>query len=187
MTHIHMLWLPMLLSSVAVFILSAIIHMVLPWHKGDYQKLPEEEKVRDALRPLAIPPGEYIVPRAASGKEVRSPEFSQKMKDGPVLILTVRPNGPVSSMAPMLISWFIYIIVIGIFVAYIAGRALPPGAPYLSVFRFAGATGFICYVVAQWEMPIWWWRSVSLTIKATVDGLIYALVTAGIFGWLWPR
>ncbi len=187
MTHIHMLWLPIILSSVAVFILSAIIHTALPWHKGDYKKIPNEDKVRDAIRPLAIPPGEYMVPRAASGKEVRSPEFVQKMKDGPVIMLTVRPNGPLSSMAPMLISWFAYNIIIGVFVAYLTGRALPPGASYLHVFRFAGATAFFCYVVAQWEMPIWWWRSMSLTIKATVDGLIYALIIAGFFGWLWPR
>jgi hypothetical protein len=187
MTHIHVLWLPILLSSVAVFILSALIHTVFPWHKGDYKKVPNEDQVRDAIRPLAIPPGEYLVPRAGSGKEVRSPEFVQKMKEGPVIILTARPNGPAPSMAPRLISWFIYNIVIGVFVAYIAGRALPPGAPYLYVFRFAGATAFFCYAVAQWEMPIWWWRSISLTIKATVDGLIYALVIAGFFGWLWPR
>ncbi len=187
MTHIHLLWLPILLSSVGVFIISAIIHMVLPWHKGDYKKVPNEDKVRDAIRPLSIPPGEYMVPRAASGKEVRSPEFVQKMKDGPVILMTVRPNGPLLSMLPMLVSWFIYTIVIGVFVAYIAGRALPPTAPYLHVFRFAGATAFSCYVVAQWEMPIWWWRSISMTIKATVDGLIYALITAGFFGWLWPR
>ena len=187
MIHFYALWLPILLSSFAVFFLSFLIHTVLPWHKGDYQKVPNEDKVREAIRPLMIPPGEYMVPRASGGKEVRSPEFQQKMKDGPILILTVRPNGPFVSMTPMLIKWFLYLIVIGIFVAYITAHALPMGAPYLHVFRFAGATAFFCYAVAQWEMPIWWWRSMSLTIKATVDGLIYALVTAGFFGWLWPR
>lgn len=186
MTPIHTLWLPILLSSVGVFILSSVIHTLLPWHKSDYPRVPNEDKVRGTLGSLALPPGEYLVPRPVSNEEMRSPEFAQKMKDGPVVILTVRPNGMIS-MAPRLIQWFLYTIVIGIFVAYVAGRALPPGAMYLQVFRFAGATGFISYTVAQWEMPIWWWRSWSMTIKATFDGLIYALVTAGFFGWLWPR
>jgi len=26
-----------------------------------------------------------------------------------------------------------------------------------------------------------------MTIKEVVDGLIYGLLTAGTFGWLWPR
>lgn len=186
MTPIHTLWLPILLSSVGVFILSSIVHMFLPWHKNDYPKVPDEDKVRNVLKPLNIPPGEYMVPRTYSMKELKTPEFQQKMNDGPVLVMTVRKNGMVP-MAPSLIKWFIYVVVVGILVSYVAGRALPLGATYLHVFRFAGVTAFIAYVVAHWEMPIWWFRSLSLTIKSTVDGLIYALVTAGFFGWLWPR
>jgi hypothetical protein len=64
---------------------------------------------------------------------------------------------------------------------------LPAGSDYLRVFRFAGTTAFIAYSAALWQMPIWYRRSWVITIKATVDGLIYALLTAGTFGWLWPR
>ena len=78
-------------------------------------------------------------------------------------------------------------VVIGVFAAYVAGRALPPGTDYLQVFRFVGATAFIGYSVALWQMSIWNRRAWLTTIKATVDGLIYALLTAGTFGWLWPR
>ena len=76
---------------------------------------------------------------------------------------------------------------IGVFAGYVAGRALPPGAHYLQVFRFAGATAFTSHVLALWPMSIWYRRSWSLTLKATFDGLLYALLTAGTFGWLWPR
>lgn len=186
MTPLHTLWLPILLSSVIVFVVSSIVHMFLLWHKNDYPKVPDEDKLMDVLRPLNIPPGEYLVPRVSSTKEMRSPEFAEKMKKGPVLVLTVRPNGP-SPMGKSLISWFIYSAVVGIFAAYVAGRALPVGAQYLHVFRFAGVTAFIGYSLALWQMSIWYWRSWSTTIKATIDGLIYALLTAGIFGWLWPR
>jgi hypothetical protein len=186
MTGLSVLWLPILLSSVVVFILSSIIHMALPWHKGDYRRVPDEDRFRDAIGPMAIPPGDYMVPRASSMKEMRSPGFVEKMTKGPVLMLTVMPNGP-ASMASSLVLWFLYSAVVGLFAAYIAGRALPAGAPYLSVFRFAGATAFLGYSAALWQMSIWYRRPWSTTIKTTVDGLIYALFTAGVFGWLWPR
>src|SRR5213594_1339142 len=142
MTAIHILWLPILLSSVIVFLMSSLIHMVLPWHKSDYPKLANEDKVRDALRPLAIPPGEYMIPRPSSRQEMRSPEFTDKMKKGPVLMLTVWPNGP-SPMAKNLVLWFLYSCAIGVFAAYVASRALGVGAEYLPVFRFTGTTAFI--------------------------------------------
>jgi hypothetical protein len=186
MTGLAALWLPILLSSVIVFVVSSVIHTVLPWHKNDYPRIPNEEKVMDALRPLAIPPGDYMVPRPSSHEQMRSPEFTEKIKRGPVMVVTVMPNGPVS-MAKNLVSWFIYIVVVGLCAAYVAGRALPTDAAYAHVFRFIGATAFIGYSVALWQMSIWYRRAWSTTIKATIDGLIYALLTAGTFGWLWPR
>jgi hypothetical protein len=186
MTGLSLLWLPILLSSVIVFLASSLIHMVLPWHKSDYPKMPNEDKVMDALRPLAIPPGDYMIPRPASSQDMRSPEFLEKMKKGPVVVMTVLPNGPMG-MSKNLLQWFLYSLVVGVLGAYVAGRALPPGSPYLSVFRFVGVTAFIAYTVALWQMSIWYRRAWSSTIKATVDGLIYGLLTAGTFGWLWPH
>jgi hypothetical protein len=148
--------------------------------------VPNEDKLRDAVRPLDIPPGDYMVPRAASREELRTPEFAAKMKAGPVMMLTVIPNGP-WSMGRNLMLWFLYLIVVGILAAYVTGRALSVGAPYLQVFQFIGTTAFIGYSVALWQMSIWYRRAWSTTIKATVDGLIYSLLTGGVFGWLWPR
>lgn len=186
MTELHALWLAILLSSVIVFVVSSVIHMASPWHKSDYPKVPNEDRVMDALRPLAIPPGDYMIPRPSSTQEMRSPEFAEKMKKGPVMVLTVMPNGP-TPMGKNLVLWFLYSGAVGLFAAYVAGRALPVGAAYLRVFRFAGVTAFVGYSVALWQMSIWYRRAWSTTIKATVDGLIYALLTAGTFGWLWPR
>ena len=141
MTGLHVLWLPILVSSVIVFVASSLIHMALPWHKNDYPKMPNEEKAMEALRPLAIPPGTYMVPRPSSRQDLRSPEFLEKLNKGPVMVLTVLPNGP-WSMGRNLILWFLYLIVVGLFSAYVAGRALPAGAPFLHVFRFAGPLRF---------------------------------------------
>ena len=102
------------------------------------------------------------------------------------MIVTFLPNGP-WSMKNNLIQWFLYTLVVSALAAYVAGRALPAGSAYLAVFRFVGVTAFIGYSVALWQMSIWYRRSWSTTVKGTVDGLIYALLTAGAFGWLWPR
>src|SRR5216684_2276713 len=96
MTGVAALWLPILLSAVLVFVVSSVIHMASPWHKSDYPKLPNEDRVMDALRPLAIPPGDYLVPRPSSREDMRSPEFAEKLRKGPVMMLTVLPNGPMS-------------------------------------------------------------------------------------------
>ena len=186
MIGLDALWLPVLLSSVLVFVASSLIHMASPWHKNEYPAAPNEDKVMDALRPLAMPPGDYMVPRASGMQEMRSPAFAEKMNKGPVLVLTVMPNGPMP-MGKSLALWFVYSAVVGVFAAYVAGRALPVGAPYLRVFQFAGVAAFLGYSLALWQMSIWYRRAWSTTFKATADGLIYALLTAGMFGWLWPR
>lgn len=185
MTGLSALWLPILVSAVFVFVSSSILHMLLPWHKSDYGQLPNEDKVLDALRGFAIPPGDYMAPRPASRQDMNAPAFLEKMKKGPIVVVTLMPGGV--AFATNLILWFCYAVVISVFAAYIAGRALPPGAHYLSVFRFAGATAFIGYTAALWQMTIWYRRSPLTSLKSTVDGLIYGLLTAGTFGWLWPR
>ena len=186
MVSLTSLWLPILVSSVIVFVVSSIIHMGPFWHRSDYPKLANEDRVMDALRPLAIPPGDYMMPRASGSQETRSPEFKEKFRKGPVMIFTVIPGGPMT-MTKNLVQWFVFCLVVGIFAAYVAGRALPAGAHYLRVFQLAGATAFIAYAVALWPMSIWYRRAWSTTIKETIDGLIYAGLTAGTFGWLWPR
>jgi len=184
-TQLHTLLLPILLSAVATFILSSIIHMVLGYHANDYKELPSEKAVMDDLRKHNIPPGDYHFPHAKSMKDLNSPEFAEKLKQGPVGIMTImKRTSP--GMAKELILWFIYSIIVSIFAAYVAGRALPPGSHYLAVFRFAGVTAFVGYSLALLQGSIWYHRNWSATFKSMFDGLIYALFTGGIFGWLWP-
>jgi len=179
------LWLPILLSAVIVFAASSIIHMVLGYHNNDFAKLPNEEGVMDALRPFNLPPGEYHMPKADSMKQMGEPDFVARMEAGPMAMMTVVPNGA-PKMGGQLGQWFLYSVVVGFFAAYIAGHALGPGAHYLSVFRFVGATAFMCYTVAGWQASIWYKRAWSTALKNTFDGLVYACLTAGVFGWLWP-
>jgi hypothetical protein len=186
MISLASLWLPILVSALIVFLASSVIHMTPLWHRGDFPKMPREDEARAALQPLAIPPGDYFIPRAATMKEMRTPQFKEKLVRGPVAVLTVMPNG-MFSMRRNLAQWFVFLIVVGIFCAYIAGRTLPAGTPYLRVFQIVGATAFIGYSLALCELSIWYRRAWGLTLKAAFDGLIYASLTAGTFGWLWPR
>ena len=62
-----------------------------------------------------------------------------------------------------------------------------PGTQYLEVFRFAGTTAFAAYSLALAQHSIWYRRNWGATLRSMFDGLVYALLTAGVFGWLWPR
>lgn len=185
MVSIVSLWLPILLSAVAVFFISSIIHMVLGYHKNDFTGLPDEQQVMDDLRKANLSPGDYHFPRPKDMKDMKTPEFTEKMKQGPVGMLTIMQSGP-PTMNKELFQWFVYCIIVGIFAAYVASRAVPMGADYLAVFRFAGVTAFAGYSLALLQNSIWFKRSWAVTFKSMFDGLIYALFTGGIFGWLWP-
>jgi hypothetical protein len=187
MTPLYALWLPILISAILVYIVSSIIHMFLwAWHKNDFPKLPDEDRAMDALRPLAIPPGDYVMPRPANMQEMKSPEYVQKRTRGPVVIMTVLPSGPVT-MGKQLVLWFVFCVVVGIFAAYVASSTLPPGTAYAKVFQIVGTTAFIGYALALWPNSIWYGRRWGTTVRLTIDGLIYGLLTAGVFGWLWPQ
>src|SRR4029078_12095453 len=124
------------LSAVLVFVASSLVHMLLGWHKGYYPSLPDDARFADVLPPLAIPPGDYMVPRPGSMAEMRSPEFIAKRKAGPVMMITVFPTGE-CGMGKNLAMWFVYSLVVSLFAAYVTGRAVGPGTDYLQVFRFA--------------------------------------------------
>jgi len=180
------LWLPIVVSAVFVFLASWIIHTLLGYHAGDLHKVPREEEVMAALRPFEIPPGDYGMPHGGSMKAMKDPGFIAKMKEGPVAIMTVIPSGP-PAMGSNLILWFLYCVLISVFAAYVTGHALGIGAPYRGVFRFAGCTAFAGYSLALLQNSIWYRRAWGTTLRSVFDGLIFGLLTAGTFGWLWPR
>jgi hypothetical protein len=186
MVPLMSLVLPILLSAVIVFVASAILHMVLPLHRNDFRKLPHEDEILDALRGFNVPPGDYAAPHAGGPAAMKDPVFVEKMQKGPILLATVAPGQP-PSMAGNLLQWFLYSLVVSVFAAYVAGRALGPGGNYLDVFRFVGTTAFLGYSLALAQHSIWYKRSWATTLKSMFDGLVYALLTAGTFGWLWPR
>lgn len=185
MIPILSLWMPILASAVFVFIMSSILHMVLKYHQADYRKLPDEEAVLEALYAASPAPGLYHFPHCATPKEMGEPDMVEKLNRGPVGFITVIPSGPMN-MGKYLGQWFVFTVLVGVFIAYIAGRTHAPGTAYLSIFRFTGTVAFMTYGVGALVDSIWRGAPWSNTARTVADGLVYALVTAGAFGWLWP-
>lgn len=183
MEFLSTLWMPIVLSAIFVFIVSSIIHMVLGYHASDYQQLPNEEQVMDALSKMNIQPGHYAVPKANSMKEYNTPEFQVKVAKGPNMFMHVRKPG--MSMGSSLMKWFAFLLLVNIFVAYVASHTVNPGADYLTVHRLVGCVAFMGYGLALFQDAIWDGRSWGATWKMLFDALIYGLVTGGTFGWLW--
>jgi hypothetical protein len=180
------LWLPILLSAVIVFFASFIMHMVLAYHKSDYRKLPDEDRVTDAMRTAGVTRGPaYFFPYFPF-KEMKSAPVIEKMKRGPVGLLTVLPSGP-PAMGKNMVLWFLYCVVISIFAAYLSGRTLSPGTAFLQVFRVVGIVALLGYGAAHAQESIWNGRSWVVTFKHLFDSVVYAAVTASTFGWLWPK
>lgn len=185
MAIILSLWLPILVAAVLVFIASTVIHMFLGYHKHDWSAVPNEDAFRHAVRPLSIPPGDYSVPRCASMKEMGTPEYQAKLNEGPVLMMTVLPNR-VHALGKSLALWFVFSLLVGAFVAFVTGNTLVMGAQYSEVFCIAAAVAFAAYGLGEIPLSIWFSRSWATTARNLFDALVYALVTAGTFGWLWP-
>lgn len=180
------LWLPILVAAVLVFLASFVVWMVLPFHKRDYAKLPNEDAVMDALRAGGVGPGMYSFPSCEGDMaKMKDPAFVEKMNRGPVGMLTIVPNGP-PKMGAALLQWFLYSLVVGIFVAYLTSHAVARGEDYLAVFRFAGTAAFMGYALAVIPGAIWKGEPWSFVAKNVLDGLLYGLVTGGAFGAMWP-
>lgn len=170
MIPIVSLWLPILLSAILVFVGSSVIHMFLNWHKNDFSAVPDEDATMDALRPFAIPAGDYIIPFAGGSDHLRSDEFKAKVEKGPVAVMTVFGPGDFFNMGPQLAQWFAYAVVVAAFAAYVATRTLT----------------FACYAMALPQRSIWWKQGWGSTLRSMADGFVYACLTAGAFGWRWP-
>jgi len=188
MAHVSLaqLWIPILLSAVFVFVASSLIHMVVKWHNTDYNALSNEDEVRDAIRKGAPSRGQYVLPHCSDMKDMGKPEMQQKYQDGPVGFLVLIPNGP-PAMGAALGKWFAYTVLVAFMAAYLASRTLAPGTHYLQVFRVVGAVSFLTYGFGSIQMAIWMGKPWSSTAKDLADALIYGLLSAGVFGWLWPR
>jgi hypothetical protein len=177
------LWLPILLSAIAVFVASSLVWMVLQYHNADWRPLPDEEAARRALK--GVPRGEYVVPYAANNKARQSEDWQKKFREGPMFMMTVYRSGTMA-MGRQLSQWFVYCLVISLLVAYVGSRTLAPGTAYLHVFQVLGTVAILAYGGSAASGAIWFGHGWGRAARDILDGVIYGLITAGMFGWLWP-
>lgn len=185
MTPFMSLLLPVVVSAVAVFILSMVIHMT-PWHRGDYVRLPDEDGVMQALRAFSIPPNDYMVPHPGSGEYMKSPEYDAKQNAGPVVVMTVIPAGP-WKMGRLMGTWLLFIAVVSASVACVVGTFMPPGGEKHAVFHHTAVITFLTYAMGAVPLSIWYQRKWSTTFRYAVDSLLFALATGLIFWMMWPK
>ena len=184
MVSITTLVIPIVVSAVLVFIIAAMLWMVAPHHKHDFQGFANEEAIRAAVgKPAA---GLYTIPHAASDAARKDPAWLKKLADGPVAFVTVAPSRDMN-MGPMMIQSILLYLVVSAITAYVAGHVLAAGTPYLQVFRVVGTVSWLAYGFGTASDSIWFARPWSSTFKNLFDALLMGLVTAGVFGWLWPR
>jgi len=187
MDFVGQLWLPIVVSAVIVFVVSALMWTVMPHHKKEWAGLKEEAGILEALRKSAPAPGLYMFPWTDDPKERQSDAMKKRYSEGPTGMLTVIDGAAMLNMGPMMVKSVIFYLVVAFFAAYVAHHALPVGADYLKVFQIVGSVGFMAFAFGSVPESIWFGRPWSSWLLQAVDSLIYALLMAGTFGWLWPR
>ena len=178
------LWLPVLLTTVATFVACSLAWAVLPHHKNDFQKLPDEEGFRRVVGPIA--PGQYHVPWAATREDYKSAAWEAKVAEGPKGLLRIWPRGPIK-MTGFLVKQAIYLFVTAFVIGYILRHALHAGDPAMDVFRMATSVALCAHCLALIPESIWFGKPWCATWKSVADGIAYALITGGIFAALWPK
>lgn len=179
------LWLPVVVSAVAVWFVSAILHMVLKYHKADYKQLPDEEAIANAIGKASPRPGVYPLPYCPDPSKMKDPAIQKRYENGPVGMLTVIPNG-MPAMGKYLGLWFVYCFLVSFVTGYVARNTLSYDTDPMTIFRITSAVAFAAYALSPIQDSVWKGIPWSNSIRAMIDGVIYALVTGLIFRLLWP-
>ena len=185
MVELTALLLPILIAGVIVFFASFVMWMVLPHHKSDWARLPDEDATIAALRQAGLRRGQYGFPHCGSNAQMKDPAWVKRFEEGPSGFLIVRRSGPMNMGKSMVIG-FVYDVLVILLVAYLASIVLPAGTDYMKVFRVVSTAAFLGFSGSTAVNAIWFEQSWSSTIKHMLDGLVYALLVAGVFAWLWP-
>lgn len=179
------LWLPILGSLVVVFVASSLAHMVLPHHRKDWGKAPNEDALLEFVRANDIKSGQYMFPSCQNFNELKDPEVKKRYEAGPHGTLRVWEGMPNFGRNLGLTS--LLYIVISVFVAYLATMAIKgPNPDFILVFRFTGTAAVMAYCLGFVGNTIWFGQPLKPFLNDLADGIVYGLLTGAVFAWLWP-
>jgi hypothetical protein len=176
---------PVCVSTVAVFVVSSILHMLLTYHRANYRRLPDEAAVAEAMRKHPASPGLYAVPYCVDPKEMKDPAVLERYEKGPVALIAVMKNGT-PAMGKHLVQWLVLAFLVSFTAAYIARQTLAPGADGLQVLRITGAVAFAAYGYGYFTDAIWYGMPWSNAVRGLIDSFLYAFTTGLVFRFLWP-
>jgi hypothetical protein len=174
------LLLPIGLCTVALFFASFLSWMVFPFHRRDWVKLQEQERVLALLREIGAQPGSYMLPGVDHPAEMQSEAHQALLKQGPISVLTIFPG---MSMGRNLGLTIVYFFVVSVCLAYLARLGLPLGAKFIDVFRFVSTASVMTFLAGIVCHSIWFRCRI---VGHVIESLIYAAITGAIFGALWP-
>lgn len=185
MSAIIVLWLPILLSAVLVFIISSLVHMVFKWHAPEYRGFANEDAVRAAIKAGNPTPGQYVLPYCSDMKAMSSEPMTKKYREGPVGFVTLGPSAP-PAIGTSLLQWFGLSLAISAIAAIIAGKYVGLAGGGRTAACLTGTIALLAYGFGYIQGGIWQGQPWSSVAKYLVDSTLYALGTAAIFWWLWP-
>lgn len=182
MDFITHLWLPIAVCGVALFFCSFLAWAISPHHRGDFQKLPDEDGVRNAVKAANVSPGVYMFPHASDHKDGKE-DMKAKFASGPMGLVTVMtmPN-----MGKNMALTCMVFMVVSAMIGYLLWGLLPVGAGFLPVFKAAGTAGVIAYSFSFLPNAIWFQHGLRATLLCVLDGIVYGMVTGLIFAFMWP-
>jgi hypothetical protein len=175
------LWLPILLSTAALFFLGFLSWMVLGLHKADWNELSDEDAFGQAVRDLNVQPGSYMFPYCADAEQMKSAAFIEKQQQGPVGIIQIWEE--TGGMGKQLGCQFGFLLATMFCLAYLATLGVSAGADFMTVFRFVGTAGMLFFTVANVPTAIWFRARITGHI---IDGVLLGLAAGVIFALLWP-
>jgi hypothetical protein len=198
------LWLPILVSGVAVWIVSALCWMAIGHHNKDTAGIPNEQDFTDTIRRLNLKPGNYGFPDFQKCKSLPKEEKAKFFKDW-----DKNPSGLLRVWAPAnmgvnMFMTFLFYLVTSVVLAYLGWIVLPHGgsvatttadthismglgSSFSHVFRVISTAAVLAYCFASFPNDLWFQKSRRAMLMNLIDGVVFALITGAVFAWLWPK
>lgn len=184
MSELATLWLPILLSSIAVFVGSFLAWVVIGHHTPDWSEIPDEGEVVDFIRAQGLRPGQYMFPMARTKEALADGSKQQRMTSGPWGTLNVWSRQV--NMSRNLLQTFAFYLVTSFFIGYLASLALDAGASFSKVSQVTGTAGILAYAFGHVPNAIWFGTHRRPMLMDVIDGVCFGLITGLTFATFWP-
>src|SRR5882672_6740039 len=163
------LWLPIIVATVVMFVLSALMWTAMPHHKKEFRGVPDEDALLALLRKASLEPGNYTFPWCSPehrSDKAKTDAWKQKWAQGPAGTLSIAPRGPMS-MGKMMGQSIVLYLVVNFFLGAVGAHAIrfDTQPTFHHVFVVISLAAFMAYFFATVPECIWFgkpWKSQAL-------------------------